>query len=99
MVVNIFLPFLLTGEKVIPLGDASQRPLRFPIITAPLISANAQVFMLELAGSAALFATFVVALFLPATAGESTGLKFSADLAHMLAFPLGWLSAKIRLKK
>jgi hypothetical protein len=53
----------------------------------------------NLVSGAALFAMFVVALFLPAAAGESTQLKFSADLAHMLAFPLGWLSAKIRLKK
>ena len=48
---------------------------------------------------AVLFAMFVVALFLPASAGESAQLKFSADLAHMLAFPLGWLSAGIGLKK
>jgi len=35
---------------MIPLGDASRRPLRFPIITTLLISANALVFMLELIG-------------------------------------------------
>jgi hypothetical protein len=52
----------------------------------------------NLVSGAALFAMFVVALFLPA-AGESAQLKFSAGLAHMLAFPLGWLSAKIRLIK
>jgi hypothetical protein len=46
-----------------------------------------------------LFAMFVVALFLPAAAGESAQLKFSADLAHMLAFPLGWLSAGIGRKQ
>lgn len=36
---------------------------------------------------------FAVALFLPPDSGESAAVKFSADLAHMLAFPLGWLSA------
>jgi hypothetical protein len=35
---------------------------------------------------------FVIALFTPAAHGESAKLKFSADLAHFLAFPLGWLS-------
>lgn len=40
-----------------------------------------------------LFAFFVIALFMPAATGESAQLKFSADLAHMLAFPLGWFSA------
>lgn len=34
---------------------------------------------------------FGVALFTPAAAGENASLKFSADLAHLLAFPLGWL--------
>lgn len=42
-----------------------------------------------------LFAIFVTAILLPAGAGESAAIKFSADLAHMLAFPLGWLSARI----
>jgi hypothetical protein len=49
----------------------------------------------NLVSGAALFAMFVIALFLPTAAGESAVLKFSADLAHMLAFPLGWLSARI----
>jgi hypothetical protein len=40
-----------------------------------------------------LFIMFVVALFLPAGAGESAEIKFSADFAHLLAFPLGWLSS------
>jgi membrane associated rhomboid family serine protease len=35
---------------MIPLGDASRRPLHFPIITTLLISANVIVFLLELAG-------------------------------------------------
>ena len=34
---------------MIPLGDASRRPLRFPIVTILLIAANGLVFMLELA--------------------------------------------------
>lgn len=41
----------------------------------------------------ALFLMFVITLFMPASAGESAQLKFSADLAHVLAFPLGWFSA------
>jgi hypothetical protein len=40
-----------------------------------------------------LFIMFAVALFLPAGAGESAEIKFSADFAHLLAFPLGWLSS------
>ena len=35
---------------MIPLGDASRRPLHLPIITTLLISANVFVFLLELAG-------------------------------------------------
>jgi membrane associated rhomboid family serine protease len=35
---------------MIPLGDASRRPFKFPIITALLIIVNALVFLLELAG-------------------------------------------------
>jgi membrane associated rhomboid family serine protease len=35
---------------MIPLGDASRRPLRFPIVTTLLIAANALFFMLELTG-------------------------------------------------
>ena len=35
---------------MIPLGDASRRPLRFPIVTALLIAANTLVFLMELAG-------------------------------------------------
>ena len=53
----------------------------------------------NLTSGAILFAMFVVILFLPAAAGESAQLKFSADLAHMLAFPLGWLSAGIGNKQ
>ena len=46
-----------------------------------------------------LFAMFVIALFTPASVGESAKLKFSADLAHMLAFPLGWLLAGVGRKQ
>ncbi len=35
---------------MIPLGDASRRPIRFPIATVTIIALNAFVFMLELAG-------------------------------------------------
>lgn len=35
---------------MIPLGDASRRPLKFPIATTLLIAANALVFLMELAG-------------------------------------------------
>jgi membrane associated rhomboid family serine protease len=35
---------------MIPLGDASRRPLRFPIVTTLIIAANALVFLIELAG-------------------------------------------------
>lgn len=35
---------------LIPLGDASRRPTRFPVVTAGLIAANAVVFCLELFG-------------------------------------------------
>jgi hypothetical protein len=48
---------------------------------------------------ATLFVMFVIVMFLPASAGESAKLKFSADLAHMLAFPLGWLSSSIGQKQ
>jgi membrane associated rhomboid family serine protease len=35
---------------MIPLGDASRRPFRFPIVTTLLIAANTLVFLMELAG-------------------------------------------------
>jgi hypothetical protein len=40
-----------------------------------------------------------IALFLPPKAGESEPVKLLADLAHLLAFPLGWLSWQIRSPK
>jgi hypothetical protein len=42
-----------------------------------------------------LFAMFVITLFMPAAVGENAQIKFSADLAHMLAFPLGWFGSLI----
>ena len=39
-----------------------------------------------------LLLVFATILFMPPTIDESAALKFSADLAHLLAFPLGWLS-------
>jgi hypothetical protein len=42
---------------------------------------------------------FVIALLMPADVGENVRIKFSADLAHMLAFPLGWLSAGVGRKQ
>jgi membrane associated rhomboid family serine protease len=36
--------------EMIPLGDASRRPLRFPIFTGLIIAANVVVFLLELVG-------------------------------------------------
>jgi membrane associated rhomboid family serine protease len=35
---------------MLPIGDADRRPVRFPIITALIIGANALMFLLELAG-------------------------------------------------
>src|SRR5713226_93833 len=35
---------------MIPLGDTSRRPRRFPIVTTAIILANALVFLLELTG-------------------------------------------------
>lgn len=43
-----------------------------------------------------LFAIFVSAFFTPSALGESAKVKFSADLAHLLAFPLGWFSSFVR---
>lgn len=42
-----------------------------------------------------LFGMFVITLFMPAEVAENAQIKFSADLAHMLAFPLGWFSSLV----
>jgi hypothetical protein len=38
-------------------------------------------------------------LLTPAAAGDNAKIKFSADLAHLLAFPLGWLSTMVGRKR
>lgn len=43
-----------------------------------------------------LFLVFTTILFMPPKIGESAELKFSADLAHLLAFPLGWFFGSLR---
>jgi hypothetical protein len=45
----------------------------------------------NLVSGSILLLVFVAILFTPAAIGESAKLKLSADLAHLLAFPLGWL--------
>ena len=50
------------------------------------------------ASGALLFGMFAVVMFLPAGANENARMKFSADLAHLLAFPLGWLSSYLFTK-
>jgi hypothetical protein len=35
----------------------------------------------------------IAVLFIPPVAGETKAVKLSADLAHLIAFPLGWMSA------
>jgi len=38
-------------------------------------------------------AILTIALLMPASGGQSAQIKFAADLAHLLAFPIGWLIA------
>lgn len=40
-----------------------------------------------------IFSGFIFAFFAPTAPGDSAKVQFSADLAHLLAFPLGWLSS------
>jgi hypothetical protein len=42
----------------------------------------------------AILLILIIILFLPVAAGENARINFSANLAHLLAFPLGWLSAR-----
>lgn len=44
-----------------------------------------------------LFLFFAITLFLPAGIGENAQVKFPADLAHLLSFPLGWLFGLIEV--
>lgn len=46
-----------------------------------------------------LFLIFAMYIFLPSGAGKGAAMKFSADLAHLLAFPLGWLSSFLFAKR
>lgn len=46
-----------------------------------------------------LLAVFLVAFLLPPGIGVNAQAKFSADLAHLMAFPLGWLSSLIALPR
>jgi hypothetical protein len=45
------------------------------------------------ASAGLLLALLGAAMLIPTAASDSAKLKFSADLAHLLAFPLGWCSA------
>jgi hypothetical protein len=45
-----------------------------------------------------LLTIFIAVLFLPPGAGETAEIKFSAGLAHLLAFPLGWTSSWITFR-
>jgi hypothetical protein len=44
-------------------------------------------------------AILTIALLMPASSGQSAQIKFSADLAHLLAFPIGWLIGLVASKK
>lgn len=57
-----------------------------------LVSARMKRPWQWVSGSIALM-IFVIAFLLPPGVGENAAVKFSADLAHLLAFPLGWLSS------
>jgi hypothetical protein len=41
----------------------------------------------------------IVALFLPPRPGETQAVKLSADMAHLIAYPLGWMSAYLLGRK
>ena len=40
---------------------------------------------------AGIFVFLIISIFLPARTGEAQAVKLAADLAHLIAFPLGWL--------
>lgn len=46
-----------------------------------------------------LLLVFLTVLFLPPQIGEDARIKFSADFAHLMAFPLGWASSLIEFKR
>ena len=70
---------------MIPLGDVSRRPVRFPIVTLALIAVNGYVFFLELAGGDAFVRTWSL---VPAdvVAGRHLNTLITAMFLHG-----GWL--------
>ncbi len=50
-------------------------------------------------GFGVIMAYLVAAFFLPGRAGVSTAIGLSDNLAHLLAFPLGWLTGMLVAKK
>jgi hypothetical protein len=48
---------------------------------------------------AAILIFLIVSFFLPARPGETQAIKLSADMVHIIAFPLGWLVARLFGKK
>ncbi len=73
---------------MIPLGDASRRPIRFPIITVLLILANALVFVMELSNGDAFISRWAV---VPANIASGrdyitifTAMFMHAGWAHIL---------------
>lgn len=70
---------------MIPLSDASRRPLRFPVVTAALIAINVAVFLIELANGPAFILRWSL---IPAAvaAGRHWGTLLTAMFLHA-----GWL--------
>jgi len=70
---------------MIPIGDASRRPVRMPVVTVAIILVNALVFLLELAGGDAFINQWS---FVPAdiSAGRHLITIFTAMFMHA-----GWL--------
>src|SRR5262245_30530430 len=66
---------------VIPLGDASRRPTRFPVVTAAIIVVNALVFLAEMVGGEAFVTRWSV---IPAdiVAGRGWGTILTAMFMH-----------------
>src|SRR5262245_36039374 len=71
--------------RMIPLGDASRRPVRMPVVTLAIIVVNVLVFLLELAGGDAFINQWA---FVPAdlSAGRNLITIFTAMFMHA-----GWL--------
>jgi len=47
----------------------------------------------------AVFIALIIALFQTPRVGQDTAVKLAADLAHLIAFPLGWLTSSWHPKK